>query len=229
MPSVRRAVMRPLELSVLLAFILSYAPPLHAEPDAAPTSNESVDPPQLGLPEDGGWRYVDGYQEWFPVQGAVAYRAQVGQLGTGFKEVVADTVIAATEWWLRLEPGHYEWRVAATDGSAWSEWSEVWTFESRFPIDNEPVVQRDDALALTAVFPIPSSGPMTIRLRVPRMAQAGLRVYDVLGREVALLHLDPGPGEQELVWEPGSLPAGTYFLRLGAGRDWDVKRVVLAE
>ncbi len=57
-----------------------------------------------------------------------------------------------------------------------------------------------------------------IRFEIPAAAEVSLRIYDVLGREVAVL-VD-GVKEQGIfyvTWDARDLPTGLYLLRMQAG------------
>jgi hypothetical protein len=76
-------------------------------------------------------------------------------------------------------------------------------------------------------------GPGTwLRYRGPRAAHASLRILDVGGRLVRVLHEGPVDGDP-VTWhwdrrdEGGRrVPSGTYFARLAAGADAGVTRLV---
>ncbi|MEZ4701077.1 MAG: S8 family serine peptidase [Rhodothermales bacterium] len=83
-------------------------------------------------------------------------------------------------------------------------------------------IQLSDALpagpALTESYPNPFRDAATIRFAHAAFGPARLAVYDLLGREVAVLHdafLAPGIYEASL--DASALPAGAYVLRLDAG------------
>jgi hypothetical protein len=55
-----------------------------------------------------------------------------------------------------------------------------------------------------------------------------LRVYDLLGREVATLVNEKKPaGSYQVKWNAGGLPSGVYFYRLTVGTITETKRLVL--
>ncbi|MGH2567085.1 MAG: T9SS type A sorting domain-containing protein, partial [Bacteroidota bacterium] len=55
-----------------------------------------------------------------------------------------------------------------------------------------------------------------------------LRVYNVLGQEVAtLVNEEMKPGSYEVTWEAGGFSSGVYFYRLQAGRYAETKKLVL--
>ncbi|GIV58631.1 MAG: hypothetical protein KatS3mg042_1544 [Rhodothermaceae bacterium] len=74
------------------------------------------------------------------------------------------------------------------------------------------------ALVLAPNYPEPFSQATTIPFVLDRPTRVALRVYDLLGREVAVLAEGLLPaGRHEAVWEAGALPAGLYLVRLQAG------------
>jgi hypothetical protein len=71
-------------------------------------------------------------------------------------------------------------------------------------------------------------GLVRVRLTMPAAGDASVRVYDALGREVAVLAdgtLASGP--QTLTWDAAAVPAGLYVVRARAGADTDVRRLVV--
>lgn len=64
-------------------------------------------------------------------------------------------------------------------------------------------------------FPNPVRGLVTVRYALEVTADTRLVLYDVLGREVALLHEGAlGRGRHEIQFDASDLPAGVYVLRL---------------
>jgi hypothetical protein len=74
-------------------------------------------------------------------------------------------------------------------------------------------------LAISGVYPNPSSGAMTVAFALPSGEPARLDLIDVAGRRVAsrsVGSLGAGPHSVRL-FGPELLPAGVYLLRLGQG------------
>lgn len=69
--------------------------------------------------------------------------------------------------------------------------------------------------ALHKPFPNPFNGRVRLEFTLPEDVQAQLVVYDVNGREVAIL-VDgmPGIGKHVIGWDASSFPNGLYFVRL---------------
>jgi hypothetical protein len=67
-------------------------------------------------------------------------------------------------------------------------------------------------------YPNPFNESTTIRFTVPRSGFVSLRVYDLLGREAAVLVDGERPaGTSTVVWDGGARASGVYFYRLTAG------------
>lgn len=85
------------------------------------------------------------------------------------------------------------------------------------------------ATRLLPPHPNPFGDRATIRYALPEPAHVRLTVYDVLGREIAVLVDERRPaGEQEATLDGRSLPAGLYLYRLTAGTAEAVGRIVRA-
>jgi hypothetical protein len=72
-------------------------------------------------------------------------------------------------------------------------------------------------------YPNPFNGETVIRYHVAAGPQGSavrvrLMVYDILGKEVAVLVDDPrGPGEYTVSWNPAGFSSGVYVVRLQGG------------
>ena len=77
-------------------------------------------------------------------------------------------------------------------------------------------------------YPNPFNPETVIPFAVPEQAHVRMAVYDLLGREVALL-LDEvkSVGRYELKWQAGRFPSGVYIVRMQAGSTVEIRRVTL--
>jgi hypothetical protein len=87
---------------------------------------------------------------------------------------------------------------------------------------------RDLKFALKQNYPNPFNPTTTVTYSVPNNESVSLRMYDVLGREVAALFDGyQTAGEHTLNFDASSLDSGTYFLRLQVRDQGKTRRVVL--
>jgi hypothetical protein len=77
-------------------------------------------------------------------------------------------------------------------------------------------------------YPNPFNPRTTISYSLPQESTITLRVYDLIGREVAtLLHNDrESAGNHEVSFGATNLPSGVYFYRLQTDRFVDTKAMV---
>ena len=90
--------------------------------------------------------------------------------------------------------------------------------------------QPSRAFSLEQNFPNPFNPKTTIRFHSNVDGRTTVRVYDVLGREIAVL-LDEfkAQGEHLVVWDAENIPSGLYFCQLRVGGLTDVKKMIVTK
>jgi hypothetical protein len=79
-------------------------------------------------------------------------------------------------------------------------------------------------------YPNPFNPRTTLQFQVPRRSFVSLKVFDLLGRELAtLLNEERLAGTYKVTWDASKLPSGVYFYRLRAGDFVETKKMVLAK
>ncbi|MCL4548189.1 MAG: YCF48-related protein [Bacteroidetes bacterium] len=79
-------------------------------------------------------------------------------------------------------------------------------------------------------YPNPFNPTTTIKFSIPNSQFATLKVYDMLGREVAtLVNEEKAPGNYEVKFDGSNLSSGVYFYRLQAGSFSQTKKFVLVK
>jgi len=77
-------------------------------------------------------------------------------------------------------------------------------------------------------YPNPFNPTTTIKYQIPELSFVTIKVYDVLGNEVAtLVNAKKPEGNYEVKFDAVSLPSGIYFYRLQAGSFVETKKMVL--
>jgi hypothetical protein len=79
-------------------------------------------------------------------------------------------------------------------------------------------------------YPNPFNPSTTIRFSIPNSQSINLKVYDVLGKEIATLVNEEKPaGIYEETFNASNLPSGTYFYELRAGNFVQTKKMMLVK
>ena len=90
-----------------------------------------------------------------------------------------------------------------------------------------PVAELPQELTLSA-YPNPFNSTTEIRYAVPRTSHVSLKVFDVTGREVAVLMDEVVTvGEGRVTWRAEGVASGLYFVRLSAGETSATRKVLL--
>ena len=149
-----------------------------------------------------------------------------GALDTTFRVADTATVIPAAEI---LSPGvTYRWWVTVRD--EWNETSSPDTFRFVYGlatgVSGSP--GRPEEFRLGQNYPNPFNPGTTFQFTIVDRQLTTVRVYDLLGREVATLVDGPmEAGTHTVVFDGSGLASGVYLYRLTAGDATAVKRMVL--
>ena len=85
-----------------------------------------------------------------------------------------------------------------------------------------------DGFILAQNYPNPFNPTTTISFSIPSSGFTSLKIYDVLGNEVATLVNEVQPaGKYEVTFNASSLSSGTYFYKLQAGNFIETKKMIL--
>lgn len=81
---------------------------------------------------------------------------------------------------------------------------------------------------LTQNYPNPFNPVTSIKYQVSSISQVVLKVYDLLGKEVAVLVNEEKPaGRYEVMFDASSLSSGVYFYQIQAGEFVQTKKMIL--
>jgi hypothetical protein len=84
------------------------------------------------------------------------------------------------------------------------------------------------AFSLEQNFPNPFNPTTIISFKLPEKSNVDLKIYDVLGNDVAtLLNGYKSAGSYEVEWNASNLPSGVYIYQLRAGTYTQIKKMML--
>lgn len=84
------------------------------------------------------------------------------------------------------------------------------------------------SFSLEQNYPNPFNPSTTIQFALPRPIYVTLKVYNTLGKEIAILLAENlSAGKQEVVWEAKGMTSGIYFYRLQAADFVQTGKLVL--
>lgn len=85
-----------------------------------------------------------------------------------------------------------------------------------------------EGYSLMQNYPNPFNPSTVIEFRIMQEGNTSLRVYDLLGREVAVLvNGRLNPGNHRAVWDASGCPSGIYFYSLKSGNYMETKKMLL--
>jgi hypothetical protein len=92
------------------------------------------------------------------------------------------------------------------------------------PISNE----IPDQFSLSQNYPNPFNPSTNIRFNIKDLRFTTLKVFDILGREIAMLVNEQlRPGTYEVEWNASNYPSGVYYYTLTSGDITDTKKMVV--
>ncbi len=133
--------------------------------------------------------------------------------------------------------GDYPWTVEhfdcfpfekqGTEGEGYLGDSEDWACYGWFD-DEEAVRIQDSGFGIQSCNPNPFNASTVARFELRDASQVKLAVYNIAGREVAVLADGwQTAGAHNVEWEASSMPSGVYFARLDAGGDSQTRKLIL--
>lgn len=104
-----------------------------------------------------------------------------------------------------------------------------------FIFDNNPSIginvisnEVPNKFVLHQNYPNPFNPTTNIVFEIPQASNVKLSVFDVTGKEVAVLaDMNMKPGKYEAVWNSASFPSGVYFYKLSTGEHTFSKKMIL--
>jgi len=125
----------------------------------------------------------------------------------------------------------YVWRVGAYYYPGYYSYSNTFTFTTPLTGINNISSNIPDQFSLSQNYPNPFNPSTKMQFQIPKSGpdiQTFLSVYDILGREVAVLVNEQlKPGTYEVNWDASAFPSGVYFYTISSGSFKETRKMVL--
>jgi hypothetical protein len=173
---------------------------------------------------------LNGLLAWKKTSSAISYRAQLS-IAADFSSFLIDTsgLVDTTISYASLATStiHF-WKVSATNLIGVSNWSEVWRFRTQAADVVGRISGIPETFALGQNYPNPFNPGTVISFSLAQDGYTTLKVYDLLGREVAtLVSGHEMPGGHTVEFNGANLASGLYLYRLVSGSFAETKRMIL--
>jgi hypothetical protein len=142
---------------------------------------------------------------------------------------IIDSSVIDTTWEMPKFSGNqkYFWKVRALNAKGWGPFSDIFTF-SIGATSVEDDAKVPDHFALEQNFPNPFNPSTQIRFSIAAACPVQLKIFDILGREIAeLVNERLAAGTYAVRWNAHDFPSGVYIYRLIAGTYVSTKKLSL--
>ena len=203
----------PVPVSQLSAWFARGADRGSGRPDLAPPPSVSLAAPDDGSPISPKTALL----QWDVQLKSAAYQLQVSSASDFSQNVLDSAGISRASYSFRIpaSPASYFWRVRGVNTRGPGDWSLPRTFTSGVLSHVSESPARPLEYGLEQNFPNPFNPSTVISCSFPSSGRARLAIYDMLGREVAVLIDGPGQaGRQGVIWNAAGKASGTFLCRL---------------
>ena len=202
----------------------------------APNLSIRIGPPPAPaqvLPADGSSGVPTSIMlVWSGVQGP-RWKVQVSPTQTFTpilvsQDSLADTTFAIPEG-LLTNNSQYYWRVSGSDAGGTSPWSSAWSFTTALTgVEEETAMPKN--FSLEQNWPNPFNPKTVVSSQLPVASDVRIVIYDVLGREVAVLVNERrAAGNYNDSFDASGLASGMYVYRLTAGSFTQARTMLLVK
>jgi len=170
---------------------------------------------------------------WSNLPSIINYKIQISRV-PNFTIIIDSTSVVTNQY--IVPPGKlfdnitYFWRVNATNAFGSGPWSSVWSFTpqpTNFSLTGNEIPKETK---LYNNYPNPFNPVTKIRFDVSISGPVNLKVFNIQGKEVAILvNSMLSAGSYETILNASSFPSGVYYYRIQTGEFSMTKRMVLVK
>jgi hypothetical protein len=170
--------------------------------------------------------------DWPDIPGAIYYQLQIST--SPLYTIIVLDVSYLTQSQYQVQPGvlvcftHYYWHYRGYSTGGAGSWSANRDFITTCPTGLGEPGKTPDSYALFQNYPNPFNPVTKIKFDILLSGYTTIKVYDVLGKEVAnLINHEIEVGRYEISFDAAGLASGIYYYKLESGEYTSVKKMVL--
>jgi hypothetical protein len=218
--------------SKIIATVRNFGEIVFGEPDVSPTANvplpfEPARYDTVNVPSNDSL-----YVKWTGQGLYDSFRVQVSE-DSLFNTVLIDSTLKSSLMAIHnLSDTIYYWRVSAIVNSLSGSWTEAWSF--KIDTTSTTVGTEDSKITLpqkyylSQNYPNPFNPSTVINYEIPKSSFVKLKVYDILGREIAtLVNEEKAAGRYKIIFNASNYSSGVYFYKIEAGGFSKINKMVL--
>jgi len=211
---------------------------------------EAPDPPDIigptNLRQQNEWEVNENpIIEWDALSGASSYSVYRRQLESEdwylieiddqvFSTGITTTSFTDNTFTMRNHCDDFYYRVTAIVSSTESDSSNIISiqgdgFEKKaIAVENKSMEKVPHAFSLSQNYPNPFNPVTQINYTLPSASHVTLKIYNILGQEIAhLVNTNMPAGIHSAKWDASNVASGTYIYKIVAGEFTAVKRMVV--
>jgi hypothetical protein len=125
----------------------------------------------------------------------------------------------------------YYWQIRGKNGNVYGEWTPVSNFMTKGSITGiDEITGIPNKFRLLQNYPNPFNPSTKISYQLSEQSHVVIKVFDVLGKEVAeLVNAEKPIGRYEVNFDASKLSAGMYIYTIQAGSFKDVRKMLLVK